>query len=40
MASVTKRNILGAISLLARLRFKDSINRFKGIFHGWKIKID
>jgi N-acetylglucosaminyl-diphospho-decaprenol L-rhamnosyltransferase len=40
MSSVTKRNILGAISLLARLRLKDSINRFKGIFQGWKMKID
>ena len=40
MSSVTKRNILGAFLLLARLRFKDSINRFKGIFRGWKIKID
>ena len=40
MSSVTKRNILGAILLLARLRLKDSINRFKGIFQGWKMKID
>ena len=40
MTSVTKRNILGAILLLARLRLKDSINRFKGIFQGWKMKID
>jgi len=38
--SVTKRNILGAILLLARLRFQDSLNRFKGIFQGWKMKID
>jgi hypothetical protein len=40
MSSVTKRNILGAILLLARLRLKDSINRFKGIFQGWKMKIE
>ena len=40
MSSVTKRNILGAISLLARFRFNDSANRLKGIFQGWKMKID
>ena len=40
MSSVTKRNILGAISLLARFRFNDSGNRLKGIFQGWKMKID
>ena len=38
--SVTKRNIIGAISLLARLRFTDSMNRFKGIFLGWMMRID
>jgi len=38
--SVTKRNIIGAILLLARLRFTDSINRFKGIFQGWMMRID
>ena len=38
--SVTKRNILGAILLLARFRFIDGTNRFKGIFQGWKMKID
>ena len=38
--SVTKRNILGAILLLARFRHKDSTNRFKGIFQGWMMKID
>jgi len=38
--SVTKRNILGAILHLARFRFTDSTNRFKGIFQGWKMKID
>jgi GT2 family glycosyltransferase len=38
--SVTKRNILGSIFLLARFRFIDSTNRFKGIFLGWKMKID
>ena len=40
MSSATKRNIIGAILLLARLRLQDSINRFKGIFQGWKMKID
>jgi GT2 family glycosyltransferase len=40
MSSVTKRNILGAISLLARFRFNDSANRLKGVFQGWKMKID
>jgi len=38
--SVTKRNILGAILLFARFRFKDSKNRIEGIGQGWKIKID
>jgi GT2 family glycosyltransferase len=38
--SVTKRNLLASILLFARLRFKDSINRFSGILQGWKIKID
>jgi GT2 family glycosyltransferase len=38
--SVTKRNIVGAILLFARFRFKDSRNRIKGIGQGWKIKID
>ena len=40
MSSVTKRNILGAILLLARFRFNDSANRLKGISQGWKMKID
>ena len=39
-SSVTKRNILGAILLLGTFRFKDSKNRIKGIFQGWKMKID
>jgi GT2 family glycosyltransferase len=39
-SSVTKRNILGAILLLARFRFIDARNRFKGIFQGWKMRID
>jgi len=38
--SVTKRNILGAILLFARFRFKDSTNRLLGIYQGWKLKID
>ena len=40
MSSVTIRNILGAISLLARFRIDDSANRLRGIFQGWKMKID
>jgi len=39
-SSVTKRNILGAILLLGTFRFEDSKNRIKGIFQGWKMKID
>ena len=38
--SVTIRNILGAAVLFARFRFKDSTNRFIGIYEGWKLKID
>jgi GT2 family glycosyltransferase len=39
-SSVTKRNIMGAFLLFARLRFADSINRFKGVIQGWKAAID
>jgi len=39
-SSVTKRNILGAILLFARLRLADSKNRFKGVIQGWKAAID
>jgi GT2 family glycosyltransferase len=39
-SSVTKRNILGAILLFARLRLTDSKNRFKGVNQGWKAEID
>jgi GT2 family glycosyltransferase len=39
-SSVTKRNILGALLLLATFRFEDSKNRIKGISQGWKIEID
>jgi GT2 family glycosyltransferase len=39
-SSVTKRNILGAFLLFARLRFADSKNRFIGLFQGWKAEID
>jgi GT2 family glycosyltransferase len=39
-SSVTKRNILGAILLFARLRLADSMNRFTGVFQGWKAAID
>ena len=39
-SSVTKRNILGAFMLFARLRLADSMNRFKGVIQGWKAAID
>ena len=39
-SSVTKRNILGAFLLFARLRFADSVNRVKGVIQGWKADID
>jgi GT2 family glycosyltransferase len=39
-SSVTKRNILGAILLFARLRLADSMKRFMGVFEGWKAAID
>jgi len=39
-SSVTKRNILGAFLLFARLRLPDSKNRFKGVIQGWKAAID
>jgi GT2 family glycosyltransferase len=39
-SSVTKRNILGAILLFARLRLEDSKNRFMGVIQGWKAAID
>jgi len=39
-SSVTKRNILGAFLLFARLRLADSKNRSKGVIQGWKAAID
>jgi hypothetical protein len=39
-SSVTKRNILGAFLLLARIRLADSKNRFMGVIQGWKAEID
>jgi GT2 family glycosyltransferase len=39
-SSVTKRNILGAILLFARLRLADSKNRFMGVIQGWQAAID
>jgi hypothetical protein len=39
-SSVTKRNILGAFLLFARLRLADSKNRFMGVIQGWKAAID
>jgi GT2 family glycosyltransferase len=38
--SVTKRNLFGAGLLLARFRFRESINRVKGIFQGWVADIE
>ena len=38
--SVTKRNILGALVLFARLRIKDALNRFTGVVQGWVAQID
>jgi len=39
-SSVTKRNILGAFLLLARIRLADSKNRLMGVIQGWKAAID
>jgi GT2 family glycosyltransferase len=39
-SSVTKRNIMGAFLLFARLRLADSKNRFMGVIQGWKAAID
>jgi GT2 family glycosyltransferase len=39
-SSVTKRNILGAFLLFARLKLADSKNRFMGVIQGWKAAID
>jgi hypothetical protein len=39
-SSVTKRNILGAFLLFARLRLSDSKNRIEGVIQGWKAAID
>jgi GT2 family glycosyltransferase len=39
-SSVTKRNILGASLLFARLKLADSMNRFIGVIQGWKAAID
>jgi GT2 family glycosyltransferase len=39
-SSVTKRNILGAFLLFARLRLADSKTRFMGVSQGWKAAID
>ena len=38
--SVTKRNLFAAGLLLARFRFRESINRVKGIFQGWVVDIE
>jgi GT2 family glycosyltransferase len=39
-SSVTKRNILGAFLLLARIRLADSKIRLIGVIQGWKAAID
>jgi GT2 family glycosyltransferase len=39
-SSVTKRNLLGAFVLFARLSIKDAVNRFKGVVQGWAAQID
>jgi GT2 family glycosyltransferase len=39
-SSVTKRNLLGAFVLFARLSIKDAVNRFKGVVEGWSAHID
>jgi GT2 family glycosyltransferase len=39
-SSVTKRNLLGAFVLFARLSIKDAVNRFKGVVQGWSAQID
>ena len=39
-STVTKRNILGAFLLFARLRLADSMNRLMGVIQGWKAAID
>jgi GT2 family glycosyltransferase len=39
-SSVTKRNLLGAFVLFARLSIKDAVNRFKGVVQGWVAQID
>jgi hypothetical protein len=39
-SSVTKRNILGAFLLFARLELADSKNRLMGVIQGWKAAID
>ena len=38
--SVTKRNLGGALILVARFRFKDAVQRFKGIIQGWVAEIE
>jgi GT2 family glycosyltransferase len=40
VSSVTKRNLLGAFLLFARLRPQDAFNRLRGIFQGLVVKFD
>jgi GT2 family glycosyltransferase len=40
VSSVTKRNLLGALLLFARLRPQDAFNRLRGIFQGLVVKVD
>jgi GT2 family glycosyltransferase len=35
--SVTKRNLVGVLTLIIRFRFIDSVNRLKGIIQGWTV---
>ena len=38
--SVTKRNLAGALLNVAKFRFNDGNQRFKGVLEGWRVPID
>jgi GT2 family glycosyltransferase len=38
--SVTKRNLAGALLNVAKFRFNNGNQRFKGILEGWRVPID
>ena len=38
--SVTKRNLAGALLNVAKFRFKNGNQRFKGVLEGWRVPID